>query len=221
MLEGPAGISDGLRKPVRTHKHVRLTRRRTAVQCVAPHLLPRHDSGCRCNSCSTGLSREAWAGIDPSCGCECSDAEGAITIKLPVDQQDCPCGSIPWDVWQAKTNVLYEPVWKCFEWDTVAMLLDSYSNYQLCTSGGEWSVLLAATHFVQLHMRINPNFGMAASKQAALGRAVTPMHPAVLHNRGIINSNYGSNHWSMSTYGLEYQTLLKGPVALAGMAWGI
>jgi hypothetical protein len=226
ILTGPAGIASTDQKRAELTAQVDCeealdfsNRRRARISCVAPHMLDSHEGSCRCDGCSTGVSHVVWAGIDPDCGCGCAD--GTVRISVPMDQKNCPAASMPWDVWQAKTNPIYESVWKCFDFQTTANILDQYSTYQLCTLGGEWSVLLAATHFIQLHLRINPNFGLAASKQASLGRSVAPMHPAILHNRGIINSNYGSNHWSFSSHGLEYQTLLKGPVALAGMAWGI
>lgn len=195
-------------------------RQRWQIQPVAPHMLQRHEGSCRCNSCDTGTSKSVWAGIDPDCGHSCTHGN-AIALNIPTGQQPCLEASLPWDVWQAKTNPIYEPVWKFFSFHETARLLDQYSAYQLFTAGGEYSVLLAASHFVQLHLRINPNLGLAASTQASIGKAVAPINVALFHNKGIINSNFGSNHWSFSSHGLEYVTLMKGPVALAGMAWGI
>lgn len=221
-----AKASGGHRGSHSHHEHVNLSndpsqliikRNRFKVQCIGAHLLERHEGACRCSTCIMGVGRAAWKGIEPQCQ-SCDSHDSPSVIMIPVDQRECPLGTLPWDVFQIKTNLIFKNVWSCLGIPETVCFLDFYSDYQICNK--PMSVLMAATHFLLLHTQINANFGLAMSRQASLGRGVSPVHPALLSNRGIIESTYGSNHFSYTSFGLNYMDMRKSMSALVGQAWG-
>lgn len=127
----------------------------------------------------------------------------------------CPKGSVPVDVYLAKNDPMYEPLFGCYDYHEIAAALDRYLCYHICGCQGSRSVLLAAAHFTQLHTQINPATVTAWYRQATKPTAVLSPFPDAL-----IKSKHGQQHWNLTTYGLEYQEILKPARALAGLAWG-
>jgi hypothetical protein len=129
---------------------------------------------------------------------------------------ECPNGYVPVDVYLAKNDPRYSPLFGCYEYTEIASVLDAYLCFHICGCGGQRSVLLAAAHFVQLHTEINPATLIGWMKMASKPTAVmSPLPDAIL------KSKHGDRHWNLTTYGMEYQEIRKPAIALAGLAWGI
>lgn len=170
-----------------------------SVACVAPPMPNLHGS-CDC-CCATEMTM---------INCETQDIASSSVVG------NCPDGYVPIDVYMAKNDPRFEPIFGCYEYNEIAGILDSYLCFHLCGCGGRRSVLLVAAHFMQLHTEINPATLIGWVKMASKPTAVMSPLPDAM-----IKSKRGINHWNLTTFGMEYQEIRRAAVAVAGLAWGM
>lgn len=174
-----------------------------SIQCVVPPM-PQFTSSCDV-CCSTAHTMV-------NCGCEEDEPVEVFEMQYGTE---CPEGSMPIEIYTALNSPEYEAIWACYEAHEIAAVLDRYLCFHVCGCSGSQSVLLAASHFMQLHGQINPATLTAWVKQATKPTAVIQPWP-----EQILKSKYGSQHWALTSYGQHYQEIRKPAIALAGMAWG-
>ena len=170
------------------------------VACVTPPM-PTSVADTCCSCCATDITYT-----------KCDGSGQTMTSSFG---KQCPVGYVPHEVYIAKNDPMFEPLFGCYDYHEIAALLDRYLCYHLCGCGAARSVLLATAHFTQLHTIINPQTMRAWARQATKPTAVLSPFPDAM-----IKSKYGQQHWVLTTFGMEYQDLKMPARALAGLAWG-
>lgn len=118
----------------------------------------------------------------------------------------------------ARNDILLSEVFKCFADVELEEILKTYQSFRVHLTSqavSDRSVVLSATHFITLHGLLQRNMMTTTARQASKSAAVSPISPQVL------SSKYGEQHWSMTSYGLEYQQLQIAGNTSSSLAFGI
>lgn len=119
----------------------------------------------------------------------------------------------------ARNSTLTADVFKCFadvELEDIVRTYGGFFRLQLTDQViSDRSVVLAAAHFVTLHGLLQRNMSATAARQSTKGTPISPL----MHQ--VISSEYGGQHWMLTSYGIEYQQLQVVANQLSSLAFGI
>ena len=118
----------------------------------------------------------------------------------------------------AREDVLMESVFECYDDDELIQILASYSNFRLHLNSlpiSNKSVILAAAHFVSLHVGLQRNMSATAGRQVQKGSPISPIA------KDSVIGAYGLTHWYLTTYGIEYKQLESSGNSFSSFATGI
>lgn len=106
----------------------------------------------------------------------------------------------------------------CYSQDEIESYLNIYSSFRLhliSQKDSDRSVILAMTHFLKLHTDINRNMSATSARQVTKGTKIEPI------SANSIISQYGQNHWLLTSFGIEYQQLQVCGNVYSSLAFGI
>jgi hypothetical protein len=109
----------------------------------------------------------------------------------------------------AKNDPTFANIFCCYDDETIISFSKSFSQFRI--GDNNRSLLLAIAHYLTLHVAINRNMTATLARQSADGKTLATLD--------LKNLNMGN--WNLTSFGLEYESLLKPAIAFAGMAFGI
>lgn len=119
---------------------------------------------------------------------------------------------------EVRSDAVLSGVFECYDDDELGYILASYNNFRLHLTTqaiSNRSVILAAAHFVSLHGNIQRNMQATMARQV---QKASPVEPIV---KDVVNSKYGSNHWKLTSYGIEYESLSVAGNTFYSQSYGI
>lgn len=128
-------------------------------------------------------------------------------FEIPVPNR--PEGTEPDTlVKMAKYDPSLSGVFCCYSDDEIVEFCNHYQSFRLPGLYSDRSLLLAVAHFLTLHTSINRNMASVMGRQAT---KPTPLYPI----------DEKATDWRLTSFGIEYQNLLKPFRAFCSQSWGI
>jgi hypothetical protein len=115
-------------------------------------------------------------------------------------------------------DTLISDALSCYSQTDLEYYLSTYSTFRLhliSQRDSDRSVVLATTHFLKLHSEVSRNMTAMTARQVTKGTKIEPI------STNLILSQYGSNHWLLSSFGIEYQQLQQCGNVYSAIGFGI